>query len=511
MTSNPFAPATREQLKGRVALDGPTGSGKTWTALAMAAAMAEAEGKKFAVVDTERRSASLYSDRFTFDTLPWLPPYDPRKLAEVLFNADQSEEYAVFVTDSLTHFWKGKGGVMDIVDGAARRNGGGNQFSGWKEGTPALQTLIDTMLGLNSHFIGTMRSKMEHLLVENERGRMVPQKVGMAPEMRGDIEYEFTLCISMDLGHTGVVTKSRCEELADLVIPAGITNIQEVTDRFLTWLREGAPAPELIAEAERARLVNWANGLAPALRGELRNLWPIGVPQLRDPALTAVQAGRIEAVLTSLAPEGESGADDEGQGDDEGATADENGDPIPAKANGAAKKAPAKKAAAEKKATSAKKSAQARAAEHAGRPDLAVVEGGGEGGPDEADPEPGVQEPPAEPGTEEVPTADEAPAEDAPAAADAPEGTEGADDGSDAADGESAADGDVIDWKAEAKSIGVTPGMALRAARDLAAELGLPLPPSLASMTDTTEEFRSALFTRLTNIAEAEAARQVAE
>ena len=44
-----FIPAVKKALKGRMAIIGPTGSGKTYTALAIATAMC----KKVAVADTE--------------------------------------------------------------------------------------------------------------------------------------------------------------------------------------------------------------------------------------------------------------------------------------------------------------------------------------------------------------------------------------------------------------------------------------------------------------------------
>ena len=45
----------------------PTGAGKTYWSLQMATELAD--GGKIAVIDTERSSASLYADKFEFDTL----------------------------------------------------------------------------------------------------------------------------------------------------------------------------------------------------------------------------------------------------------------------------------------------------------------------------------------------------------------------------------------------------------------------------------------------------------
>ncbi len=60
-----FTKATKSSAKLRAALFGPSGAGKTLTALRIAAGL----GGAIAVIDTERGSASKYADRFSFDVL----------------------------------------------------------------------------------------------------------------------------------------------------------------------------------------------------------------------------------------------------------------------------------------------------------------------------------------------------------------------------------------------------------------------------------------------------------
>lgn len=228
-----FTKATKRAVKARVGLDGPTGSGKTFTALQWASVF----GKKVALIDSERGSASLYADRYDFDVLEMSPPYEPERLVQALQEAEK-EGYDVVVIDSLSHFWEGEGGVLDIVDGAAQRSHG-NSFAGWKVGTPALRHLIDVMLGLDAHLIVTMRSKMEYVLEEDDRGKKVPKKIGMAPVMRAGVEYEFAVVADMDLEHRLSISKSRCEQLADQVYPPGRS--QDGADVFKAWMETGEP------------------------------------------------------------------------------------------------------------------------------------------------------------------------------------------------------------------------------------------------------------------------------
>jgi hypothetical protein len=62
---NPFKKATKQAARLRLALVGPAGSGKTYTALAVGQHL----GGKVAVIDTEHGSAAKYADLFTFDVM----------------------------------------------------------------------------------------------------------------------------------------------------------------------------------------------------------------------------------------------------------------------------------------------------------------------------------------------------------------------------------------------------------------------------------------------------------
>lgn len=247
---NPFQPAIKSQIKARVALDGPTGSGKTWTALKWATVLAGPDGAKrrddglarISFVDTERRSASLYAPHFTFDVANFAPPYDVARLLQTLKAAEEAD-YAVCVIDSWSHFWEGEGGVLDEVDAAAKRSGGGNSFAGWKHGTPLQRHMVDVILGLDMHVIVTMRSKMEYVLTEyagkDGKTRSKPEKVGMAPVQRAGVEYEFQVVGDMDLEHRITVSKSRCDVLADRVVQPDRES--EAALEFLAWLDDGEP------------------------------------------------------------------------------------------------------------------------------------------------------------------------------------------------------------------------------------------------------------------------------
>ena len=233
-----FNEAVKHESKLRLAIAGPSGSGKTYTALAIGTALG-----RVAVVDTESGSASKYADIFDFDVAEMHAPFHPRKYAEAI-TAAAGAGYDVIILDSLSHAWFATGGVLDIVDEAAKRSRSGNTYMAWKEGTPAQNQLIEAIVTAKIHVIGTMRSKTEYALVTDERGKSAPKKMGMAPIQRDGFEYEFDVMLDMDIENTGVVTKTRCSALAGRVINKPGSDVAAVLKEWLS----GVPIPETVNE-----------------------------------------------------------------------------------------------------------------------------------------------------------------------------------------------------------------------------------------------------------------------
>lgn len=276
-----FKPATKEQAKARVALDGPSGAGKTYTALTIATAL----GKRIAVIDTERGSASKYANEFVFDALE-LSYFSPTDLVEALAAAGAAG-YDVVIVDSLSHFWSGSGGMLEQVDQAAKRAFGGNSFGGWKEARPMERQMVDALVAYPGHVIVTMRSKTDYVLETNDRGRQVPKKVGLKPEQREGLEYEFDIVGSMDHENNLVVTKSRARVLTNAVVrQPGIEFGQQIKD----WLEDGTavePVEDLISQAQRP---DATFDDLKALMGKVRSRRVEGAPMLADGVPTTLGA-----------------------------------------------------------------------------------------------------------------------------------------------------------------------------------------------------------------------------
>lgn len=227
-----FQKAVKHESKLRLAITGPSGAGKTYTALNIAKYLAG----PVAFLDTEHGSASKYADIFEFDVMELQPPYHPDRFGEAIRDA-AAAGYKVIILDSLTHAWSGTGGMLDLVDQIGKRMGG-NSFAAWKDATPIQNRLIESIVGAPIHVIATMRSKQDYAQEKDDRGKTVVKKVGMAAQQREGFEYEFDVVIDLDIDHNGIVNKSRAPVLADRVIAKPG---REVADMLNEWLK-GAPA-----------------------------------------------------------------------------------------------------------------------------------------------------------------------------------------------------------------------------------------------------------------------------
>lgn len=231
-----FKKAHRSKAKLRLAIAGPSGAGKTYSALLIASGIVPLE--KVAVIDTESGSADLYADLGGYSTVTINPPYSPQKYIEAI-RAAEAAGFELIIIDSLSHAWNGEGGLLDQQGKAADSKYRGNSWAAWREITPLHNQLVETMLHTPLHVIVTMRSKTEYIQTD-VNGRKQIQKVGMAPIQRDGIEYEFTTVFDLSQNHTATVSKDRTK----LFDGQYFTPTADCGKALLQWLNTGAPATE---------------------------------------------------------------------------------------------------------------------------------------------------------------------------------------------------------------------------------------------------------------------------
>jgi hypothetical protein len=243
-----FKRASRSAKYLRILIEGPSGSGKTYGALLMAYGMLKLlnEGEIF-VIDTEKGSSNSYTnivDReyFVGDISA---PYHPEALRQKLQEAADAGAKVV-VVDSITHFWEGSGGCLEINEVLAKSKFRGNTYAAWSETKKIWRGLIEFINALPCHVILTGRSKTETAQV-NEGGRSTVKRLGMKLLAGDGLEYEMDLAFAVVHDqHLATCIKDRTALFVDK-IPAAIT--PEFGERLVKWLQSActpAPPPELV-------------------------------------------------------------------------------------------------------------------------------------------------------------------------------------------------------------------------------------------------------------------------
>ncbi len=220
-----FQQATKENIKLRMALYGPPGCGKTYTALQLATIL----GKKIGLIDTEYGSSRKYANLFNFKVLE-LTKFGPSQYYNAIESAEESG-FDYLIIDSLSHAWYAE---LDSV---------GSDVRNWAKIRPIERQLWDKIISSSCNIIATMRSKIEYdygaTEVNGKQKITSVRKIGTAPIQKEGSEYELDICGLLDDQNTLTISKSRCPEISNGIFPKPGKKFAEMIQ---TWLSDEAPA-----------------------------------------------------------------------------------------------------------------------------------------------------------------------------------------------------------------------------------------------------------------------------
>jgi len=220
--------SNRNQARIRVAMQGPSGSGKSYSSLLLAYGICQ-DWHKIAIIDTEHQSAHLYSHLGEYNVLNLSAPYTPERYIEAI-NTCENAGMDVIIIDSISHEWEGDGGILDI-----HSNMSGNSFTNWSKVTPRHNALVQKILASSCHIIATIRSKQDYILAE-KNGKTVPEKVGMKGVQRDGLEYDYTIVMELDMHNNTTCTKDRTQ-IFNSRIPFKID--ESVGKKIKNWCKDG--------------------------------------------------------------------------------------------------------------------------------------------------------------------------------------------------------------------------------------------------------------------------------
>jgi hypothetical protein len=189
----------RSKAKIKMALQAPSGAGKSYSALLLAKGLTNGNLSKVAVIDTEAGSSNLYAHLGSYNVLNLESPHSPERYMEAIDLCIKSG-IEVIILDSISHCWD------FLLDYHASLTG--NSFTNWNKITPRQKAFVNKILNSDVHIICTMRVKQDYVLSE-KNGKMVPEKVGLKAIQRDEISYEFTIVFDIDYKHFASASKDR--------------------------------------------------------------------------------------------------------------------------------------------------------------------------------------------------------------------------------------------------------------------------------------------------------------
>jgi hypothetical protein len=221
--------AQRHQVKLRIGLSGPSGFGKTYSALLMAYGITN-DWNKIALIDTENNSASLYSHLGSFNVLSLDEPYSPERYIKAIKVCAESD-IEIIIIDSISQEWSGKGGCLEIHEQL------GGTFNMWSKITPRHNSFIDAIIQSKCHVIVTTRSKVDYSLDKDANGKTKVMKLGTKSIQREGLEYELTVNFEfLNENHLVSASKDRTEIFSGM--PEFIIN-SSTGKKLIEWCNQG--------------------------------------------------------------------------------------------------------------------------------------------------------------------------------------------------------------------------------------------------------------------------------
>lgn len=248
MTVN-FRPAVRENVGLIIGLAGASGSGKTYTAMRLAAGISG--DKPFAVIDTENRRALHYADQFKFEHAELRAPFRPDAYADAITTADKAG-YPVIVVDSMSHEWAGEGGILDWQEEEFQRMGARDavKIASWIKPKSSHKHMVTKLLQVKAHLILCLRAEDKIDIVKDENGKtkIVP-KVGPAgfkgwlPICEKNLPFELTASFLFTADAPGIPKPIKCQEQHRALFPLDRPITEESGRLIAQWASGGSQGP----------------------------------------------------------------------------------------------------------------------------------------------------------------------------------------------------------------------------------------------------------------------------
>lgn len=315
-----FTLASRGSIIPKIVLSGPSGAGKTTTALLFAYGLIEGKSEEdwqnIVVLDTEnRRALNTLGRAFKFEDnrvvkicrffhAPIEAPYKPDRMIRAMHAAAAvpvpNPEKRVVVLDSGTDEWEGRGGCLDW-----HRQLGGRDVD-WKTVSPAHDEFLDAMRHLPCPVIMTLLEAQKHDIEKytNSAGAEKHQirKLGLKPRQRECFERKFDIHLTIEHGtnNASVGAGKDVTGLFTTMLPRPLTCADGEAVAY--WAKNGVPVGSedwIITRAQELRTAPTLEKLVDlfALTNKQIAGMPL-IPEFRDEITKAKDEAKARLGLT---------------------------------------------------------------------------------------------------------------------------------------------------------------------------------------------------------------------
>lgn len=190
--------AKRESVWIKWLLEGASGSGKSFSALAVATGIFEkCGGEGICMINSEASRGVYYAENFEYSIIDLDPPYTAQKYIDAI-DAAIDAGFKVIIIDGISQEWSWLNEYHDSL--------GGNSFQAWARCKPIHKKFMDKILTCPAHVICTARGKQEYS-IEERNGKKEITKLGVGADQSKQLSFEFTISLFLNEAHFWTVDK----------------------------------------------------------------------------------------------------------------------------------------------------------------------------------------------------------------------------------------------------------------------------------------------------------------
>jgi hypothetical protein len=237
-----YRPPKRGASPLLIGLAGPSGGGKTYSALRVARGLAD--DKPFAVLDTENGRALHYADAFPDMRHGRLDaPFSPAAYTEAIRDADAAG-FPVIVVDSSSHEWEGEGGVLEMQELEFARMGSkeGARMASWIAPKKEHKKMVRALLQVKAHVILCMRAEDKvNGKTEVRAKETLTSILGWIPICERRLPFELTMSLLVTPDAPGVPKPIKLQEQHKPFVPLDQPLSENTGRQLAAWAAGTSP------------------------------------------------------------------------------------------------------------------------------------------------------------------------------------------------------------------------------------------------------------------------------